>query len=244
MGDRRSLVAVPRRQGAGGGARSAGAPNGWTAVEQERRRWARELHDETLQNLAGLLIHLSSARRGDRQDVLAASVDETIAGLQQEIVNLRSLITDLRPAALDELGIEAALAALARRAGRNGLAVELTVELADGRARRFELDTAVYRIVQEALTNAHKHGGASRVTVEVRERRRRIELRVRDNGAGFDPSASGAGVGLLGMRERVEEFGGTLRIDSAPGRGVAILAALPADDARPGAAALPADRAA
>jgi signal transduction histidine kinase len=82
MGNGRSLAAVPRQQGADGGARSSGPPNAWMAVEQERRRWARELHDETLQNLAGLLIHLSTARRGGRQDVLAASVDETIAGLQ------------------------------------------------------------------------------------------------------------------------------------------------------------------
>src|SRR5438105_2911599 len=85
---------------------SIAAGHAWTAVEQERRRWARELHDETLQNLAGLLIRLSSARRGGRSDILSAAVDETISGLQQEIANLRSLITDLRPAALDELGME------------------------------------------------------------------------------------------------------------------------------------------
>ena len=136
------------------------AGHAWTAVEQERRRWARELHDETLQNLAGLLIRLSSARRGRRDEVLTAAVDETIPGLQQEIANLRGLITDLRPAALDELGMKVAITALAQRAARNGLRSSWACTCRRSHGQRFELDTAVYRIVQEALTNAQKHGHA------------------------------------------------------------------------------------
>jgi signal transduction histidine kinase len=207
----------------------AAGRHAWTAVEQERRRWARELHDETLQNLAGLLIRLSSARRGGRQELIAAAVDETISGLQQEITNLRSMITDLRPAALDELGIEVAITALAQRAARNGLAVELDVGLSGGdSAARFDLDTAVYRIVQEALTNAQKHGGATRAFVDVQEDEELIEIIVRDDGDGFDPRAHTSGLGLLGMRERVELLGGGLSIHSRPGSGTTIRATLPA----------------
>jgi signal transduction histidine kinase len=229
MSDAHSSVAVLRPADATPAPRAVAAGrHAWTAVEQERRRWARELHDETLQNLAGLLIRLSSARRGGREELIAAAVDETISGLQQEIVNLRSMITDLRPAALDELGIEVAITALAQRADRNGLDVELDLSLAGGdSAARFDLDTAVYRIVQEALTNAQKHGGATRAYVDVQEDDELIEIIVRDDGDGFDTGAHTSGLGLLGMRERVELLGGELRIHSSPGSGTTIRATLP-----------------
>ncbi|HUO71109.1 MAG TPA: ATP-binding protein [Solirubrobacteraceae bacterium] len=120
--------------------------------------------------------------------------------------------------------------ALAQRAARNGVDVSLSVHLADRSAHRFELDTAVYRIVQEALTNAQKHGHAHRVRVDVHESDELIDVGVRDDGVGFDPRARTNGLGLLGIRERVELFGRTLCIHSSPGRGATVSATLPVGD--------------
>jgi signal transduction histidine kinase len=203
------------------------------AAEEERRRWARELHDETLQGLAGVQLGLSVARRGGDPQALAAAVETAIGALRGEIENLRSLITELRPAALDELGIESAIGALADRAGRNGLAVTLALDFAYEQGRRSdrltpELETAVYRIVQEGLTNALKHGGAEAAAVDVREDDGTIRIVVHDDGAGFEPSAATAGFGLLGMRERAELLHGTFAIESAPGAGTTLRIALPA----------------
>jgi signal transduction histidine kinase len=203
-----------------------------TAAEQERGRWARELHDETLQGLAGLRIALSSARRVGDPEALREAVEQAIGGLDLEIASLRSLITELRPAALDELGTESAVEALAERARRNGLSVELTVDLAFGRGQASErhspeLETATYRIVQEALTNALKHGGATRAVVEVLETDTTVEITISDDGAGFDPVCHTEGFGVLGMRERAELLHGRLEVDSTPGEGTVIRASLP-----------------
>ena len=202
------------------------------AAEGERRRWARELHDETLQNLSALRIGLSSARRSEEPAGLLAAVGTAVEQLEETIANLRGLITDLRPAALDELGVAAAIEALAERTARHGLAVDTNVDLAWERGERpsrlpAELETVVYRLVQEALTNAVKHGHARRAVVEVVERSGAVELSVRDDGRGFDPSAMTDGFGLLGMRERVALLDGALEIGSAPGAGTAIRATLP-----------------
>jgi signal transduction histidine kinase len=148
------------------------------------------------------------------------------------MTGLRALITDLRPAVLDELGAAGALESLAQRFARHGLDVELHLDLAyeGGRAgarHTEEFEAAVYRIVQEALTNASKHGGVSKARVHVLEDDRAVRLTVSDDGAGFDPAAVAGGFGLLGMRERVELLGGTLRIESEPGRGTTLSVALP-----------------
>ncbi len=198
-------------------------------VEEERRRWARELHDETLQNLATLRWILSSARRAGGSEALGEAVDEAIAQLEEEIVNVRSMIADVRPAALRRLGIEDAIAALARRATRRGLAIAVRLDPTFRRASaadRGELNTAIYRIVQEALANALQHSRAERAIVSVREANGTIQLSIRDDGDGFHPDPMAGGLGLLGMRERVEHFGGTLKILSAPGRGSEIRATL------------------
>jgi signal transduction histidine kinase len=203
------------------------------AAEDERTRWARELHDETLQSLSALRIGLSSAARSERPDALAQAVGQAIDRLEDEIANLRALITDLRPAALDELGVRAALEGLAERSQRHGLDVDVSIELAgeDSREARHapELETALYRIVQEALTNASKHGGAGRAVVEISEQNASVWLTVRDDGAGFDPQVAGesGGFGLMGMRERVELLSGELRLDSAPGHGTTIHVSIP-----------------
>lgn len=202
------------------------------AAEAERQRWARELHDDTLQSLSALRIGLASARRSGHSEAIADAVGQAVEQLEEAITNLRTLITDLRPAALDELGVTAAIEALAERAVRNGMEVDVSVELAESEeaeAERLsdELETALYRVVQEALTNAAKHGHAKRAVVEVRELDDRIELLVRDDGRGFDPEESTAGFGLMGMRERTALLGGELSVESGAGAGTTIRAAIP-----------------
>ena len=203
------------------------------AAEDERRRWARELHDETLQSLAGLQMVLGSARKAGSADALAAAVGDAVERLEHEIGNLRALITDLRPAALDEFGTKGALETLALRVERNGIEVDLNVELAHGQGRAptrhtEEVEAAIYRIVQEALTNAAKHGSATKARVEVTEDESTVHIVVSDDGAGFDPAAATAGFGLLGMRERVELLGGTIEIESAPASGTTVNVSIPA----------------
>ncbi|HTO26152.1 MAG TPA: GAF domain-containing protein [Gaiellaceae bacterium] len=203
------------------------------AAEEERRRWARELHDETLQNLAALRILLSSTRRSGTSEAVERALDDAVDRLEGEIATLRGLITDLRPAALDEFGVLGAVEALAERMRRNGLDIDLHVDLAyeHGRAasrHTAELEAGVYRIVQEALTNATKHGRAARAVVEVVESDGNVRVTVRDDGVGFDPVARTDGFGLLGMRERVELLDGTLRLESEPGAGTTVDVVLPA----------------
>jgi signal transduction histidine kinase len=204
------------------------------AAEDERGRWARELHDETLQSLAGLRLVLSGASRTGGMQVLQDAVTEAIDDLDDGISNLRALVTDLRPVALDDLGLAAAVEALCERASRHGLEIDHSIELAYEQGREAtrhtaELETAVYRITQEALTNASKHGQAKRAVVEARETPTTVELTVRDDGKGFDPATSGtAGFGLLGIRERVELLHGAVQVESSPGTGTTVTASFPA----------------
>src|SRR5829696_8226332 len=144
-----------------------------SASEEERRRWARELHDETLQELAGLKVLLSGARRTDDIDRSRTAIDQALEIITNGIANLRALITDLRPAALDELGTEPALNALVTRVGaQTGLEITLDVDLAYERGRSAhrhtpELELVTYRLVQEALNNVQKHAGAEKAHVRV-----------------------------------------------------------------------------
>ncbi|MCB8915982.1 MAG: GAF domain-containing sensor histidine kinase [Thermoleophilales bacterium] len=219
------------------------------AAEQERGRWARELHDETLQNLAGLRVLLSGTRRRTAMSPVSPILDQAIDGIDETIVELRRLIADLRPAALDELGVEAALSSLVERLSGTGVEIDLFVDLrsadaeADPRsadavadpgsaitaAGRYEplLEDTVYRLVQESLNNAIRHGHAVRAIVEVVEEDGEIRIRVTDDGSGFDPSQAGGGFGLLGMRERVNLTGGHFDVRSGE-EGTTITAALPA----------------
>jgi signal transduction histidine kinase len=203
------------------------------ATEDERRRWGRELHDETLQGLGALRLSLAAARRMTDPQAWRAALEDAVTELDTEITNLRGIIADVRPAALDELGTAAAVEALADRFRNRGMDVELHVDL-DWEAGRAatrhddELETALYRIVQEALTNGLKHSGSGSAHMEIVEADGHVTVRVRDEGQGFDPSDRPAGYGLLGMRERVELLGGTLEIESAPGAGTSLTARLPA----------------
>jgi signal transduction histidine kinase len=199
------------------------------AADAERRRWARELHDETLQGLGGLQVLLSSAlRRGDaqrREQAMAQAVEH----IAREIDNLRAIITELRPAALDELGLATAIEGLLDR-HREQSGFEIAAELSlPGQSERLddELESAVYRLLQEALTNVAKHAGAHRVRVVVGESGGRLQLEVHDDGTGFDLDTVSRGFGLAGMRERVGLAGGTISIDSGEG-GTRLQASIPA----------------
>lgn len=196
--------------------------------EEERRRWARELHDETLQQLGALQVLLTSARRssggsvGGGPDALAAAVDDATALLAGQISSLRHLITELRPAALDELGLRFPLQALAQRTeALTGLRVEMEVSLrySDGEvATRLlpDIEVAVYRVVQEALTNAGRHSGASWARVSVVERGGHVYVEIVDDGRGLARQHS-SGFGIRGMRERAALAGGRLEVLAANG---------------------------
>lgn len=202
------------------------------AAEAERQRWARELHDETLQSLSALRVGLSTAKRSEQADALDRAVSGAIEHLEDSITNLRALITDLRPASLDELGTGAAVQALCERTSQHGLQVDANIDLAYEQGREPtrhtpELETAIYRIAQEALTNAIKHGKAKRAVVELHDHGNEVRVSVRDDGDGFDPDAHTSGFGLLGMHERVQLLEGTLQIESARRSGTTITASFP-----------------
>lgn len=201
------------------------------ATEAERARWARELHDDTLQALAALKIGLGSARRAN-QSRLEHAVDDAVGELQTTIDNLRAIIADVRPGSLDELGIEPALEDLARRFERRGLRAEMVVDLDYERKRAPtrlapELETAIYRTVQEALNNALKHSGSDHACVRLNEDNGMVRVSVVDEGSGLDEASGDEGFGLTGMRERVTLVGGMLNISSQPGSGVTVTAEFP-----------------
>jgi two-component system, NarL family, sensor histidine kinase DevS len=196
------------------------------AAERERRRWARELHDETLQALGGLRMMLSSAARRGDPDRLASAVRDAVGLLESEIGGLRRLIADLRPAALDELGLVEAIDGLRSRvAGQEGLEIEVEADLGGERLEP-ELETAVYRIVQEALTNVVKHAGARTVRIAVARHDGTLDVAVTDDGRGFEPGAPRAGFGLIGITERAELLGGRVAVDSSAA-GTTVRVAIP-----------------
>jgi signal transduction histidine kinase len=201
------------------------------AADAERTRWARELHDETLQGLGALRLLLSSARRAGDSAKTDQVVDEAIAQIEREIESLHAIITDLRPAALDELGLRPALEALLERRRELGeLAISATLELPDpaegGPRLPAEIESTVYRLVQEALTNVIKHAHATSAQVAVSATASQVSIEVRDDGVGFSPQKRTGGFGLEGMRERVYLVGGSLSFDS-DGSGTLVRAELP-----------------
>lgn len=196
-------------------------------AEQERKRWARELHDETLQSLAALNVGLSAGLR-QSDEGLREVVRESLANIQIEIANLRALISELRPAALDELGLHAALESLMVRTGAVAdTQLELDFELGSGAKLSEELEVAIYRLVQESINNAVKHSAAPHIWVRVERNNGEVEVSVRDDGSGFDPNAVSGGFGLVGMRERVALVNGEFDVMAAPGTGTTVTASLP-----------------
>jgi signal transduction histidine kinase len=206
---------------------------GIEASESERTRWARELHDETLQQLAGLRVLLSGARRSGEAERMAGAIDGALEQITTAIGDLRSLITELRPAALDELGAKPALETLAARLMRQtDLEIEMEIDLAyengDAEFRHeAEIESTIYRLVQEALTNVAKHAGATHAQVRVSDQGNDVVVTVHDDGKGFDTRASSPGFGLVGMRERLALVQGSLVIESSPGAGTQVRATIP-----------------
>jgi signal transduction histidine kinase len=222
---------------------------GMEARERERTRWAREIHDESIQGIGALRLRLANARDLDDNQALNAAVDAVLEGLGTEIDGLRHLITELRPAALDDLGLAAALEALARRAQAvDGLEVKVEIALHDGAApaaegeahdagRRLdpELESTIYRVIQEALTNVSRHAQATQAVVRVAEHDGVVEASVTDDGRGLPeadrlgPRGDGleGGFGMGGMRERAELVGGELEFGPGPGKGTVVRLTVP-----------------
>jgi signal transduction histidine kinase len=198
------------------------------AQELERKRLARELHDETGQALTSILLGmkaLEDAVPTDEARSAAASLRELVVSTLQ---NVRRLAVELRPAALDDFGLVPAVERLADTfREQTGTAVDLEAQLGDERLPG-ELETALYRIVQEALTNVVKHAGARRVSILLTRKDGSVAAVIEDDGVGFDPEADvGEGLGLAGMRERVGLVGGRLTIESAGGAGTTLVAEVP-----------------
>lgn len=204
------------------------------AAEEERQRIARELHDDTAQRLAALLLLLKLAGQAEETQERERRLERVREELAQVADGVRRIARGLRPPALDEAGLGTALDALVRSLrGTAGidirLSAERTVERLDSDA-----ELAVYRIAQEALSNALRHSGASRVDVSFETDGRSVRIGVADDGCGFrvdrlegHDGDSGRGLGLVGMRERARNAGGTLKIESTPGEGTRVSVELP-----------------
>ena len=198
------------------------------AADQARARWARELHDETLQGLTGARMLLAAGLARDHLGALRAAAENADEHLAEEMRKLRDLIAELRPAALDDLGLGPAIESLAKRQGAiAGFGVEVDVDLESDHRLNRDTETAIYRIVQEALSNAVKHAGAHAVSLRVRQLPDRVQVAVEDDGGGFEPDGVRAGFGLTGMRERALLAGGRLWVSSAEGGPTRVAAVLP-----------------
>jgi two-component system sensor histidine kinase UhpB len=198
------------------------------AQEEERTRVARDLHDEVNQSLTGLLLRLEAAREQAPPE-LEAELAETKALANQAMRELLSLARQLRPTALDDLGLKAAIAGQVEQLARGEIEAEFA---ADGDFSGLDDDSqlVVYRVAQEALSNAARHSGAGHVAVELRRSQGDgdVELKVSDDGRGFAFDESEGGLGIGGMRERALLIGGELTIESRPGHGTTVRLAVPA----------------
>jgi two-component system sensor histidine kinase UhpB len=198
------------------------------AQEDERQRVARELHDESAQSLTSMLVRLRMLERSDdpgeaRQHVQALR-EQTARALEE----IRRIALELRPKILEDLGLGEALAWRTDEMNASG-ALRTTLEIV-GMDRRLpkDLELALYRVAQEALTNVARHADARTARLRLEQNAGAVRLTVEDDGAGFDvhaPVAHPSGLGLSGMRERMALVGGTLTIGSAPGRGTRVIAA-------------------
>ena len=196
------------------------------AQETERQRLARELHDETGQALTSMLLGLRTAEEtkddATRRQALA-SLRELASSTLQDV---RRLAVELRPKALDDFGLVAALERLVEGfRERTGLDAQFQARL-DGRLP-YDTETALYRIVQEALTNVVKHSRATTVSIVLARKGASVTAVIEDDGVGFTPDAPAEGLGLVGMRERIALVGGRLTIESASGAGTTLVAEVP-----------------
>jgi signal transduction histidine kinase len=198
-----------------------------TAEEEERRRVARDIHDQTGQLLVGLSLTLGAIARGGH---LAPEPASQLAEAQKMVDELgrqiHGIALRLRPIALDDLGIPAALEQLAAEwSARVGVAVDLAIVGLEGERLPRDAETVLFRIAQEGLTNVAKHARASNVSLVLSRHRGLVTLTVEDDGIGFEVASVGSDrIGLIGMRERVLLVDGKLDIESAPGSGTTLIA--------------------
>ncbi len=203
------------------------------AQEEERRRIARELHDQTSQELGALVLALDTAIARLPEDVPTTHLQEA-KGLAVRILDgVHRLSFDLRPSALDDLGLFRAIAWYADRdLKRRGVSVRCEFEGEDVRLPA-DVETALFRAVQEAISNIVRHARAESVLIQGAIDARAVAIEIEDDGCGFEPESistsatSGRGLGLAGLRERVELLGGTARIESSPGHGTRVLFTVP-----------------
>jgi signal transduction histidine kinase len=205
-----------------------------TAQEEERRRIARELHDETGQSLTSLALGLAMIAEAPDLALARERAAELRRLATRTLEEVHHLSRGLRPSVLDDLGLLPALDRYLKEFGTSrGLAVDLHAAGFDGRRLPGPVEIAVYRIVQEALTNVAKHAAASTVSVLLEHRERSVHVIVEDDGKGFDVEAVLASgqtehrLGLHGMRERAALLGGSLTVESGPGRGTSVFAEIP-----------------
>jgi signal transduction histidine kinase len=199
------------------------------AQELERHRLARELHDETGQALTSILLGLSAVERAGNLVEAQRAAADVRALVVETLQAVRRLALELRPTALDDFGLLPALKRLGQAVReRSSLNVQVEARLGNERLSP-EAETAVYRIVQEALTNVVRHADARHVSVVLTRKNGDVSVVVEDDGKGFVPesAAERGGLGLLGMRERVQLLDGTLAVESAPGAGTTLVLHLP-----------------
>jgi len=198
------------------------------AQELERRRLARELHDETGQALTSILLGLKALEERTGDEASRAATEELRELVVSTLQDVRRLAVELRPTALDDFGLVAALERLtASFAEQTGISVDFQTALADERLPE-EVETALYRIVQESLTNVVKHARARRVSILLARKEGSVKAVIEDDGRGFDPAEQvGDGFGLVGMRERLALLGGRLEIESDADAGTTIAAEVP-----------------
>jgi len=195
--------------------------------ENEKQFLCHEFHDGLIQYAVGSKMLLESLREGDLPEACGTAIDSVIDCLSKGIDDGRRVIRGIRPAALDDLGLRAALDDLASDLREGGIEVALAVDPGVDEIPA-SLQTTVYRVAQETLNNARKHSGSPRVTLAVRLTPGRVELVTEDFGEGFSAAtAPNDGFGLIGIRERVQLAGGTCRVDSKAGEGTRVAVTLP-----------------
>jgi len=199
-----------------------------SAQEDERRRLARELHDETGQALTSILLGLRGLEDAEDPEAMRGSLGEVRELVRSTLQDVRQLAVELRPTALDDFGLVPAVERLTDTfAEQTGIAVEFVPNVRQGRLPP-DIETALYRVVQESLTNVVKHARAGHVSVVLTEKNGSVSVVVEDDGVGFEPErARDGGLGLVGMRERIGLLGGRVVIESRPGAGTTFVAEVP-----------------
>jgi two-component system sensor histidine kinase UhpB len=190
------------------------------AQEEERARVARDLHDEVNQSLTGLLLRLEALREAAPKE-LETELADTKALANQAMSELLSLARQLRPTALDDLGLAAAIGGQVDQIRRSGIEAELRQD-GDVTGLGDDVQLVFYRVAQEALSNAGRHSGAGRIEVSLRREAEGAELEVADDGRGFAFEEAERGLGIAGMRERALLIGADLTIESRPGQGTTV----------------------